>query len=104
MFDANPDPRHPRVAIRIAEEDFTVHENVAVVRAPGGEDERGKNYDLNNREDGASHRNVLGEISKSEYRNSKQIRKGEIRNFKTGIFGDSKIVFRISNLSAWRTR
>src|SRR5204862_2358810 len=72
-LDAHPHPRHPRIAIRVRKINFTTDENVTVIRAPRREDQRGKQNDLNNRENSTSHSAVLVENSKCEYRNSKQI-------------------------------
>ena len=43
MLEADPDPRHPRIAIRIREIDVTANENVVVVRAARRDDQRREN-------------------------------------------------------------
>ena len=47
VLRAQPDPCHPRITIRISEIDLSADKNVLIVRATGGEDQRGDNHDLN---------------------------------------------------------
>ncbi len=46
MFKANPGPRHSRITIGINEIDFSVEENVAVIRASRDQNERADKKDL----------------------------------------------------------
>ena len=73
-FQTHPHPRHPGVAIGVGEIDTVLDENVVVIRATRREDQRREKKDLDNRNDDPAHAVVLVENSKSEYRNSKQIR------------------------------
>jgi hypothetical protein len=83
VLDAHPHSRHPRIAIRVPEVNLAADKDVSVIRAPRRQDQRGQENDLNSRDNGTSHRTVLIENSKREYRNSKQIRMSKIQSSKT---------------------
>ena len=69
MLETDPDPRHPRIAIRIREIDVTANENVVVVRAARRDDQRRENYNFSNRNERTPHPAVLIEIRESKIEN-----------------------------------
>ena len=59
MLKAHSRARHARIAIGVGKINVAVNENVLMIRAARHENERGKQNDLNNRDNGPSHPAVL---------------------------------------------
>ena len=66
LFEAHPDPRHPRITIRVREEDLAINEDLSVIRAPRRDDQDRKNDQLDDRDNNPTHSAVLIEIRKSK--------------------------------------
>jgi len=47
VFCTHSGARHPGVTIGVGEINISIDKNVLIIRAASGENERGKNYDLN---------------------------------------------------------